>query len=138
MSNQQQEIREAIQAADYALDHLNRAMNCLKGARNWGVVDIVGGGFLSTLMKRGKVRDAQQELTQARTAMRTLAAELRDVNGTADINIDMGDFLVFADYFFDGLIADWIAQSRISAARKQVEEAIVKVRAVKAKLQGML
>ena len=82
--------------------------------------------------------DAQEELAQARDAMRSFAAELRDVNEAVDIHIEMDDFLGFADYFFDGLIADWMMQSRIDKAKEQVAEAIAKVRRVESDLRGML
>lgn len=138
MKSQDTEIREAIQAADKTLTHLGRARECLESAGNWGLVDMLGGGFFTTLLKRGKVNDAEAELSQAREAMRRFATELRDINEAVDIHIVMDDFLGFADYFFDGLIADWMMQSRIDAAKEQVAEAIQKVRRVQTKLEGML
>lgn len=36
-------------------------------------------------------------------------------------------FLRFADYFFDGVVADWLVQDRINNARQQVDEAIRRV-----------
>ena len=41
-----------------------------------------------------------------------------------NLNINTGDFLSFADYFFDGFVVDWMVQDRINNARHQVEEAI--------------
>lgn len=138
MKSRDEEIREAIQAADRTLRHLSRAQECLKSAGNWGLVDMLGGGLISTLLKHGKVNDAEAELTQAREAMRSFAAELRDVNEAVDIHIAVDDFLGFADYFFDGLVADWMMQSRIDTAKEQITEAIQKVRRIQAELQGML
>lgn len=138
MKGQDTEIREAIQAADQALEHLNRAKECLDSAGNWGIADMLGGGFFMTLMKRGKMSNAEQELEQARQAMRSFAAELRDVNDAADIHIELNDFLGFADYFFDGMIADWMVQSRIGTAKEQVTEAIRKVQKAKEDLQRLL
>lgn len=137
MKSRDTEIREAIEAAEQTLAYLGRAQDCLESAGNWGWVDMLGGGFFTTLMKRGKMKDAQEELAQARDAMRSFAAELRDVHEAVDIHIEMDDFLGFADYFFDGLIADWMMQSRIDTAKEQVAEAIAKVRKVEADLRGM-
>ena len=36
-------------------------------------------------------------------------------------DVELGDFAVFADYFFDGLFADLFVQSRIREAQEQVE-----------------
>ncbi|MEG1471257.1 MAG: hypothetical protein RSD76_02330, partial [Clostridia bacterium] len=98
----------------------------------------LGGGFFSTLMKRGKMGNAEQEMMQARQAMRSFAAELRDVQNAAKLHIELNDFVGFADYFFDGMIADWMVQSRIGAAKEQVAEAIRKVQKVRNDLQGLL
>jgi len=45
--------------------------------------------------------------------------------------LEIGDFLTFADYFFDGLIADWLVQSKIQDAKAQVENAIIQVRQIR-------
>ena len=57
---------------------------------------------------------------------------------TLNLNIDTHDFLTFADWFFDGLVADWLVQDRINEARGQVDEAIRRVEAVLRKLYGYL
>ena len=138
MKDQHTEITEAIQAADRALNHLRSAKDCLNSAGNWGLVDMLGGKLLTTFMKHRKMNDAERELTLARDAMRSFARELRDVNGAVEIEIRVDDFLSFADYFFDGLIVDWMMQSRISAAKKQVADAIDQVQTMKATLRRML
>lgn len=32
---------------------------------------------------------------------------------TVNLNIDTHDFLTFADWFFDGFVADWLVQDKI-------------------------
>lgn len=54
-----------------------------------------------------------------------------------EIGINMGDFLSFADYFSDDFIADWMVQSKISRAREQVEEAILRVDQILSRLRTM-
>lgn len=110
MKSQREEIQEAVQAANRTLGHLQRAQECLRSAGNWGVVDMLGGGLLTSLIKRGKMSGAEAELSQARDALRQFAAELRDVRDAADISVEVNDFLGFADLFFDGLIVDWLMQ----------------------------
>ena len=110
----------------------------MRSAGNWGVVDMLGGGLLTSLIKRGKMSGAEAELSQARDALRQFAAELRDVRDAADISVEINDFLGFADLFFDGLIVDWLMQSRIHAAREQVAQAQARVRSVRDELQSRL
>ena len=74
-------------------------------------------------------------MEQARYDLRNFSRELQDVEGHMDLDIDLNDFLTFADFFFDGLIADWLVQSKINHARSQVEEAIRRVEQVLERLK---
>lgn len=132
--NYQREINEAVNAADNALYYLNNANRYLNSAGGWGIVDILGGGFISTLVKHGKMDKAQQEMQQAKYAVQAFKKELQDVGRIADININPGDFLTFADYFFDGFVADWLVQSKIRDAQKQINDAIYQITNIKNQL----
>ena len=52
--------------------------------------------------------------------------------------MEIHGFLVFADFFFDGIVTDWLVQSRIEEAREQVEAAIAKVTSVLISLRHVL
>lgn len=134
----EKEVREAIQAADTALNYLERAERCLNSAGNWGMLDLFGGGFISTLAKHSKMDDAEREMSNARAALRKLSKELQDVGRIEELHIETGDFLTFADYFFDGLIADWMVQSKISDAKNQVREAKYKVNDIRNHLRNQI
>ncbi len=121
------EINEAIQAGQEALRYLNDAKSCLNSAGNWGIVDMLGGGMLTTYMKRSKMKDADTLVQQARTSLKRFQRELMDVDTIPEFHLETGDFLTFADYFFDGIVADWLVQSKINDAKSQVENAIQKV-----------
>lgn len=136
-TNYQREVNEAMLAGNKALRSLRQAKESLNSAGNWGIVDMLGGGLISTFVKHSKMNDAQSQIEQARSDLKLFRKELADVNSVADIHIETGDFLAFADYFFDGLIADWLMQSRINDAKQQVDNAIWKVEAVLRKLQSV-
>ncbi len=125
--DREKELREAKLAGQEALDCLNRAADSLKSAGNWGIVDMLGGGLISTFIKHSKMNGAEELVQQARSALKRFQKELTDVETVEDFHIETGDFLAFADYFFDGIIADWLMQSRINDAREQVENARQKV-----------
>lgn len=120
----EKEKREAVEAGQRALKSLRTARENLNSAKNWGVVDMLGGGFFTTMLKHSKMDQARQNMEQAKFALRNFSKELNDVNMSCNLNIDIGDFLSFADYFFDGFFVDWMVQDRINNARHQVEEAI--------------
>ena len=74
--DQLREIDEAVRAADDALAYLRRAARSLGSARNYGVWDILGGGFLATMLKHSKLDKARVEMENARDAMRRFSDEL--------------------------------------------------------------
>ena len=60
-----------------------------------------------------------------------------DVDNIPEFRIETGDFLTFADYFFDGIVADWLVQSKINDAKRQVDNAIVKVNYIMGQLKSL-
>ena len=129
------EIGEAIAAGKEALHCLERAKESLSSAGNWGLFDILGGDFIATFVKHSKMNKANEEIQNARLALRKFQKELMDVENIPEFQLQMGDFLSFADYFFDGIIADIMVQSRIKEAKKQVEDAIRRVQYILAQLE---
>lgn len=125
------EIQEAIQAANHALACLRQADAYLQSAKNWGLFDMLGGGALTTFFKHSKMDDARYEMERAKRALQGFRKELVDVDQRLHLSLEIGDFLTFADYFFDGLIADWLVQSKIQDAKAQVENAIIQVRQIR-------
>ncbi len=61
-----------------------------------------------------------------------------DVGSFQHLNIDLGPFATFADFFFDGLIADWVVQSRISQSRENARWVLRQVENVKQRLEKAL
>lgn len=133
--NLEQEKREAIEAGQRALRSLQRAKENLNSAGNWGLVDMFGGGFFTTMIKHSKMDQAKQNMEEAKYNLRSFSKELNDVNMACNLNIDTGDFLTFADYFFDGFFVDWLVQDKINNAKSQVEEAIRRTEAILRQLQ---
>lgn len=131
------EIREAIDAADAALKHLGNAADMLDDAGRWGIVDMLGGGLITTLLKHRKISDAQDEIDEAKRALRIFVKELDDVDEATGLNVELGSGLQFADIFFDGVLADWIAQNKIDRAKQRVADAMRQVYAVRSQLERM-
>ena len=123
-----QEVREAIEAGEQALASLQAASRQLNGARNWGIADLLGGGFFTGLFKHQRIKDASEYIEEAKQDLQVFERELRDVTVLpSDMKIQVGNFLVFADFFFDGLVADYLVQSSINEARSQVAETIYRM-----------
>ncbi len=134
--NERRETEEAINAAEDALYHLYLARKKLGSAGNWGLFDIFGGGVISGLIKHSKMSDAESEISEARNSLQRFSKELRDVSGYSSIHID--EFLTFADFVFDGVLVDMWVQSKISKAKEQCDDAIVRVSQIKSELEARL
>lgn len=119
-----EEVREARTAGIRALNSLRQAQRFLDSARGWGVLDILGGGLITNLVKHSKLSDAQRCVDQARYDLDVFRRELADVN-VPDVQIDGS--LSFADFFFDGFLADFMVQSRIDESRARLEDACRRV-----------
>ena len=71
----EKEKREAIEAGRRALNSLNAAKENLNSAKNWGLVDMFGGGFFSTMLKHSKMDQAKQNMEQAKYDLRNFSRE---------------------------------------------------------------
>lgn len=120
-------MKEAIDAGERALISLRMAQEKLNSAGNWGLFDMFGGGLFSTMIKRSKMDDASKLMETAKSDLKCFQKELKDVNVPLDMRMEVGSFLSFADFFFDGFVADYLVQSKISDAKEQVSDAIIRV-----------
>lgn len=126
---------EAIEAGERALDSLRSAQKALGSAKNWGLYDLLGGGLIASLIKRDRMKDAAGLMEEARRDLRIFEKELRDVELTSGLHIETDDFLAFADFFFDGAVADFLMQTRIAETKERVDEAADRVTALLAALK---
>ena len=131
-----QEIDEAIRAGDKALISLRLAQEKLSSAKNWGILDILGGGLITNMVKHSKINDASSYLREAKDSLRVFQRELKDIPDFTALEIDRGSFLSFADFFFDGFIADYMVQTKISDAKDKINEAIIRVESLLRELKA--
>ena len=128
-------MQEAVNAGERALSSLRMAKEKLDSAGNWGLFDMFGGGLFSTMVKRSKMDDASGLMEAAKTDLKRFQKELSDVNIPMDLRMEVGSFLSFADFFFDGFVADYLVQSKISEAKEQVSDAIIRVEQILSELK---
>ena len=124
------EVNEAVVAGETAIRSLQAAREKLDSARNWGILDILSGhkgGLISGFIKHSRVNAAQSCIDQAKHDLMRFENELRDVQDMNYLNVEISGFLTFADFFFDGLLADLLVQSKIADARAKVDDAINRV-----------
>lgn len=128
------ETRDAIFAAEPALQALFACSESLSKAEDWGTWDMLGGGVLVTAVKRDHMEDAKDHMLQAQQYLRSFTRELQDLNQSVVLNMETNGFLHFSDYFFDGLFVDWMVQQEIRETSRQVSEHIQSVQTIKQEL----
>lgn len=121
------EVKEAINAGKNASGALSQMMEPLDSARNWGIWDMLGGGFFTDMVKHSKIDDANKMSYDVQQCLKKFQKELNGVNEFTDITVDIGSFATFADFFFDGLFADWFVQSKINESISNLDNANTKV-----------
>lgn len=118
---QMQEIREAISAGHRARGTADRILSELEDADDWNTWDMFGGGGIITHIAKHEHLDTAQELvSELQSNLRRFKTELTDIQINANMQVNIDGFLRFADYFFDGLFADWAVGDKISQSQKSV------------------
>ena len=129
------EVEEALRAGKDARSALLSCTGSLSKAKNWGVVDMIGGGLVTTAIKHSHINRARDASHQARRAMSRFRREMKDLERHVDANVRVGDFATFADYLFDGFFVDWFLQSRIEDAHRNVASNVRHVETALRKLE---
>ncbi len=118
---QKKEIKEAISAGYSARSTADRILSELESADGWNTWDMFGGGGIITHMaKHSHLDEAQDLVSELQSKLRRFKTELADIQITANMQVNIDGFLRFADYFFDGLFADWAVGDKISQSMNSV------------------
>lgn len=137
LSSQHRELGEAAAAGASALSTTDQILSSLDSAEGWGTWDLLGGGLISDLAKHSHLDEAQENIELLQSQLRRFKTELADVTIQADLQVGIDGFLRFADYFFDGLFADWAVLDHIHNSQEQIRETRYQISAVLHQLKRM-
>ena len=138
LESQKKEIREAISAGYSALGTADSVLSELEDADGWNTWDMLGGGGIITHMaKHSHLDEAQEKVEQLQGKLRRFKTELADIDIHADMQVSIDGFLRFADYFFDGLFADWAVGDKISESLSSVQRVKGQISSALSKLESM-
>ncbi|MEL7623302.1 MAG: hypothetical protein AAGU12_06900 [Clostridiales bacterium] len=138
LEGQIKEVQEALGAGQTALETADRILSSLNSAEGWGTWDLLGGGLLSDMIKHDHLDKAQRQVEHLQVQLRRFKTELTDVRISADLQVGIDGFLLFADYFFDGLFADWAVLDKINQSQTQVQNTKSQIQQVISRLIVML
>lgn len=138
LESQKKELQEAISAGNAALSTTQQVLSSLDSAEGWGTWDLFGGGLVADLAKHSHLDEAQGAIEQLQSQLRRFKTELADVTIQADMQVNVDGFLRFADYFFDGLFADWAVLDKINQSQSQVQNTKSQIESVLSRLDSMM
>lgn len=139
LENQQKEIQEAINAGNQAFYIARKILEDLDSAKNWSTFDLMGGGLIADMAKYDKLNKVQDQIQDLQNALRGFRTELADVTEriSGDLYVEIGDFLHFADYFFDGLFTDWMVYDKINDSRNRTMQTSDQIQKILGQLNEM-
>lgn len=133
------EIQEAVAAGKKALSTVEDALDSLDSADSWATWDTFGGGGLLTdIIKHDHLDEAQAKINTLQMELRAFKTELADVKVHADIQVQIEECLKFADFFFDGLFANWAVMDEIEESIGTVKNTRNEIVSVLNKLEDKL
>jgi len=117
---QERELGEAVSAGNAALSLISDIEAELDDAHGWGTFDLLGGGLISDLAKHSHLDKAQDLIYDLQISLNRYRTELADVQIQTDVQVQIDGFMRFADFFFDGIFADYAVLDKIKGSQEQV------------------
>lgn len=116
------EAKEALVAGQEAQALVEQAKRSLGSAQNWGLIDMMGAfDFLADMAKYQKINEAKQLMNNLQIALRHFKTELVDVHFNAVFDMNINSFDTMMDFFFDNMFSDFMVQSKINDAQRQID-----------------
>ena len=116
------QINQALSLTDQLIGCLVDAERQLSSARNWGFIDVLGGGLITDLIKHSKLRNAQTTMEHVNSIMQQLQQVLGSISIPGDYRMEIGGFATFADFFFDSGIVDIYMTAKIMNSLSEVKK----------------
>ena len=116
------QINQALTLTDQLITCLDDAERQLSSARNWGFLDILGGGLITDLIKHSKLQNAKNSMEHVNYIMQQLQQVLGSISIPGDYRMQIGGFATFADFFFDSGIVDIYMTAKIMNSLNEVRK----------------
>ena len=114
------QINQAISLTDQLISELDQAERHLSSARNWGFLDVLGGGFIVDLIKHSKLNNAKISMDRVNYLLQELKRVLGGISMADNYSMNVGGFETFADFFFDCGIVDVYMTAKIMSSLNEV------------------
>ena len=114
------QVNQAINLTNQLISELDQAERQLSSARNWGFLDVLGGGLIVDLIKHSKLNNAKISMDRVNYLLQELRRVLGGISMAGDYSMNVGGFETFADFFFDSGIVDVYMTAKIMSSLNEV------------------
>ena len=114
--NESRKIKEVYEVGKKLIREVSYAKDELKNAKNWGILDIVGGDMMSSIVKHNKIKKANDKFYKIKELISSFNKELGDIKlnnisfSTITVTLDLSSFPL------SGWMSEEYAQSPCSSA----------------------
>ncbi len=131
------QVNQAIDLTNQLISCLDDAEKQLSSARNWGFLDVLGGGLIVDLIKHSKLNNAKDSMSRVNYLLQELKRVLGGITMPGDYSMQVGGVLTFADFFFDSGIVDVYMTAKIMSSLSEVRRLRDRCYELKNKLSTM-
>lgn len=114
------QVNQALNLTDQLIAELDQAERQLSSARNWGFLDVLGGGLIVDLIKHSKLNNAKVTMERVNYLLQELKRVLGGISMADDYSMRVSGFETFADFFFDSGIVDVYMTAKIMNSLSEV------------------
>ena len=114
------QVNQALNLTDHLIAELDQAERQLSSARNWGFLDVLGGGLIVDLIKHSKLNNAKVTMERVNYLLQELKRVLGGISMADDYSMRVSGFETFADFFFDSGIVDVYMTAKIMNSLSEV------------------
>lgn len=114
------QVNQALNLTNQLIAELDQAERQLSSARNWGFLDVLGGGLIVDLIKHSKLNNAKSSMDRVNYLLQELRRVLGGISMAGDYSMNVGVFETFADFFFDSGIVDVYMTAKIMSSLNEV------------------
>ena len=114
------QVNQALNLTNQLIAELDQAERSLSSARNWGFLDVLGGGLITDLIKHSKLNNAKSSMDRVNYLLQELRRALGGISMAGDYSMNVSGFETFADFFFDSGIVDVYMTAKIMSSLNEV------------------
>lgn len=133
-----QELREAKRALSRSRNITADIQQAVGSARSWGLLDLLGGGFVSSLAKRSRIEKLNEQLSWLEHSLDVLQNELEDVRLYAPAALNDSFSRQMLDVIFDNIFTDYAVQSELVQLKNQLDDLEDDLEQLERKLDKMI